>query len=194
MKPHVALVMCGSFNPVTRAHLKMFDIAKNYLISKLPFEYTLAGIMSPVNDLYVYKKEELLKSDHRINMINLSLKEAKFDWVCCDDWEANQKEWQRTLQVLQYHLTCIKSSRDRNDNIQVKLLSGADLIKSMSVPGLWNDEDVEAIVRDFGLIIIPRFKFDIANFVDNHPILSKHKQNVIIIDCQEDECSSTKVR
>lgn len=187
--------MCGSFNPVTRAHLKMFDIAKNYLTSKSSNELKFIGIVSPVNDLYSVKRKNLSQSVHRIKMISLALEEANVDWIYCDDWESNQKNWQRTLHVLTYLSDKIKSNKNKDESIQVKLLSGADLIQSMNISDLWEDDDIETIVKDFGLVIIPRFNFQIKQFVDDHPILSKYKQNIIIIDdSEQNDCSSTKVR
>ena len=32
--------------------------------------------------------------------------------------------------------------RERQDNVQLKLLCGADLLESFAVPGLWADKDV----------------------------------------------------
>ena len=40
--------------------------------------------------------------------------------------------------------------------ITFKLLCGGDLLESFAVPGLWNEEDLESIVRDYGIVVISR--------------------------------------
>jgi nicotinamide mononucleotide adenylyltransferase len=42
---------------------------------------------------------------------------------------------------------------DRVDKVpQIVYLCGADLLESFAVPGLWKDADIEAIVKNFGLV------------------------------------------
>ena len=53
MSQKVILFACGAFNPITLMHLKMFDLAKNYLINH---NYdVIEGIISPVGNSYVKK-------------------------------------------------------------------------------------------------------------------------------------------
>ena len=40
--------------------------------------------------------------------------------------------------------------------VTLKLLCGADLLESFAVPGLWDEEDLASIVRDYGLVVISR--------------------------------------
>jgi len=55
----IALIACGSFSPVTYLHLRMFEMARDYIRTQTNFE-VVAGYMSPVND--DYKKPGLLSA------------------------------------------------------------------------------------------------------------------------------------
>lgn len=61
-KTPVVLVGCGSFSPVTYLHLRMFEMAKDYIRQYTDFEI-VGGYLSPVSDMY--KKPGLLSADHR---------------------------------------------------------------------------------------------------------------------------------
>jgi nicotinamide mononucleotide adenylyltransferase len=61
-KTPVVLVACGSFSPVTYLHLRMFEMAKDYVRQNTDFEI-VGGYLSPVSDMY--KKPGLLSARHR---------------------------------------------------------------------------------------------------------------------------------
>jgi nicotinamide mononucleotide adenylyltransferase len=61
-KTPVVLVACGSFSPVTYLHLRMFEMAKDYVRQNTDFEI-VGGYLSPVSDMY--KKPGLLSAHHR---------------------------------------------------------------------------------------------------------------------------------
>ena len=61
-KTPVVLVACGSFSPVTYLHLRMFEMAKDYIRQHTDFEI-IGGYLSPVSDMY--KKQGLLSARHR---------------------------------------------------------------------------------------------------------------------------------
>ena len=46
-----------------------------------------------------------------------------------------------------------------------KLLCGADLLESFAVPGLWDQEDLTTIVRDYGIVVISRCVVDTFNLI-----------------------------
>ena len=69
------------------------------------------------------------------------------------------------------------------------------MLESFSVPNLWKDKDIEAIVKEFGLIVITREGSNPEQYVEKHPIVSKYKNNIHIV--REDitnDISSTKIR
>ena len=61
-KTPVVLVACGSFSPVTYLHLRMFEMAKDYIRHNTDFE-VVGAYLSPVSDMY--KKPGLLSARHR---------------------------------------------------------------------------------------------------------------------------------
>ena len=61
-KQPIVLVACGSFSPVTYLHLRMFEMAKDYVRQSTNFEI-VGGYLSPVSDQY--KKPGLLAANHR---------------------------------------------------------------------------------------------------------------------------------
>jgi nicotinamide mononucleotide adenylyltransferase len=71
-KTPLVLVACGSFSPITYLHLRMFEMAADYVkFNKTEFEL-MGGYLSPVSDLY--KKAGLASSQHRYDDIITILK------------------------------------------------------------------------------------------------------------------------
>ncbi|NXI85632.1 NMNA1 adenylyltransferase, partial [Rhipidura dahli] len=97
-KTEVVLLACGSFNPITNMHLRLFELAKDYFHETGKYK-VIKGIISPVGD--AYKKTGLISANHRVTMAKLATKNS--DWVEVDDWESCQSEWLETLKVLRYH-------------------------------------------------------------------------------------------
>ena len=138
------------------------ELAKDYLDSK--GIKVLGGIISPVNDCY--PKKGLLPSRHRINMVQAAI--ANYDFVKCSTWEADQDEWTRTRAVLEEYKKQIahackdpSSKADWLPNIsndqqqpQLLLLCGGDLLETFSVPDLWKDEDVSIYHEKLCIYII----------------------------------------
>lgn len=56
------LVACGSFSPITYLHLRMFEMAADYVKFNTDFEL-VGGYLSPVSD--AYKKAGLASAEHR---------------------------------------------------------------------------------------------------------------------------------
>ncbi|XP_062449328.1 retinoid-binding protein 7 isoform X1 [Rhea pennata] len=182
-KTEVVLLACGSFNPITNMHLRLFELAKDYFHETGKYK-VIKGIISPVGD--AYKKKGLISANHRVTMAKLATKSS--DWVEVDDWESCQSEWLETLKVLRYHhqklsspdptnslqnaIPLTKPGRkrkhepNRHDPIkkknqspdiksvpQVKLLCGSDMLESFGIPNLWKLEDITEIVANHGLTL-----------------------------------------
>uniref|UniRef100_A0A6G1SQI4 Nicotinamide-nucleotide adenylyltransferase n=1 Tax=Aceria tosichella TaxID=561515 RepID=A0A6G1SQI4_9ACAR len=141
------LISCGSFNPITVMHLRMFELARHHLKTKKGINVE-KGVISPTNDCYALIKPSLSPATHRLAMIRLALRDVDANWIVCDDWETKQNEWIRTLPALRHY------SGVYGNNL--KLLCGADLLESFLIPNLWSDEHIEEILRDFGIVAIPR--------------------------------------
>ncbi|KRX62262.1 Nicotinamide mononucleotide adenylyltransferase 1 [Trichinella sp. T9] len=210
---YVMLVSCGSFNPPTFMHLRMFELAKNYLQANTNC-YAFAGMMSPVNSLY--KKKDLISGEHRLAMCRQATSSS--DWIFVDPWECEQKQWSRTVLVLRHARELLKSVRENSEtpatytallnicmkhkeklvqgnDCQIMLLCGADFLESFSIPGLWTSEDIEEIVKTFGLVVITRKNSDPFRFVHESDILYRYRKNVhLITEWIPNEISSTAIR
>ncbi|CAH2320589.1 nicotinamide nicotinic acid mononucleotide adenylyltransferase 1 [Pelobates cultripes] len=219
-RTEVVLLATGSFNPVTVMHLRLFELARDHLHETGKYK-VVKGIISPVGD--AYKKKGLLEASHRLAMAELATKNT--DWVEVDAWECSQTEWVETVRVMRHHQQKLeaecqespekvahrkghKRKRDRscqdvpdlncsNRKVvpQIRLLCGADVLESMSVPNLWKDEDVLEIISRFGVVCISRLGNDIRKFIYESDILWKHKNNIHLVEeWISNDISSTKIR
>ncbi|XP_076354177.1 nicotinamide/nicotinic acid mononucleotide adenylyltransferase 1-like isoform X2 [Tachypleus tridentatus] len=223
-KPKVVLLSCGSFNPVTNMHLRIFELARDYLHSTKKYQ-VIGGIISPVSD--GYGKKGLLTAKHRCEMLRRALQTS--DWIRLDTWESDQTTWTETLKVLQHHQNLLdsivngnKSSSnlrkrqklnydkinantiganvssptwDLSQPVQVKLLCGADLLESFGVPKLWKDEDIADIVGNFGLVVVTRKGSNPQKFIYESDVLTKYQWNIhLVTEWITNDISSTKIR
>ncbi|XP_029173321.1 uncharacterized protein LOC114942181 isoform X2 [Nylanderia fulva] len=211
----VILMSCGSYNPPTNMHLRMFEIARDHL-HRMGTHVVVGGVISPVNDAYA--KKELASATHRCAMLRLALQNN--DWIRLSTWETRQNCWTKTRLCLQHHqnllnsMLCnsndikhhlqmddtewipenVKNSSD-NTPIQIKLLCGADLLESFGICGLWLEEDIDAIVGEHGLVVITREGCNPNKFIYDSDILSKHMHNICIVtEWIPNEVSSTRIR
>ncbi|XP_026479107.1 nicotinamide/nicotinic acid mononucleotide adenylyltransferase 1 isoform X2 [Ctenocephalides felis] len=215
MSNKVILLACGSFSPPTPMHFRMFELARDYLHS-MNICSVIGGIASPVHD--AYSKEGLAPSSHRCQMLKLALQSS--DWIKLSSWECQQEGWSRTRVILQYHQNKINAFlKDRdsineveipqwmpfsllnhpegfcNEGVTVKLLCGADLLESFATPGLWNYDDLEAILGDHGLVVITRYGSNPEQFIFNSDQLTKYRRNITIVtNWVPNEVSSSMIR
>ena len=124
------LIMCGSFSPITYAHLRNFEQAKDMLQEQgIVVE---RGILSPVSD--GYRKKDLASAEHRVAMIRLAV--ADSDWLEVNTWESDRKDFVLTYQALG------EIKKTLNSDADLVFLCGADLLASMAIPNVWSDNDV----------------------------------------------------
>ncbi|XP_014392958.1 PREDICTED: nicotinamide/nicotinic acid mononucleotide adenylyltransferase 3 isoform X2 [Myotis brandtii] len=94
----VVLLACGSFNPITNMHLRLFEVARDHLHQTGMYQ-VIGGIISPVSDNY--RKKDLAAAHHRVAMVRLALQTS--DWIRVDPWESEQAQWTETVKVLRHH-------------------------------------------------------------------------------------------
>ncbi|XP_066477256.1 nicotinamide/nicotinic acid mononucleotide adenylyltransferase 3 isoform X3 [Tiliqua scincoides] len=92
------LLACGSFNPITNMHMRLFELARDHLHQTGKYRL-IGGIISPVSDNY--GKRGLVASKHRIEMARLALETS--EWIRVDSWESEQEQWSETVMVLRHH-------------------------------------------------------------------------------------------
>ncbi|KAI0708912.1 Nucleotidylyl transferase [Cerioporus squamosus] len=194
-KQPLVLVACGSFSPVTYLHLRMFEMAKDYVRQNTDFEI-VGGYLSPVSDQY--KKAGLLSAQHRVTMCNLAAEQTS-QWLMVDPWEAFQS-YQRTAIVLDhfdYEINTRLGGIATADGAEKKparimLLAGSDLIATMSEPGVWSERDLDHILGRYGVLIIERAGADMDQAIDS---LARWRHNIHLIhQLVQNDVSSTKVR
>ncbi|EIM80693.1 Nucleotidylyl transferase [Stereum hirsutum FP-91666 SS1] len=193
-KQPIVLVACGSFSPVTYLHLRMFEMAVDYVRQNTDFEI-LGGYLSPVSDQY--KKPGLLSANHRVNMCTLATEETS-EWLMVDPWEAFQ-EYQRTAVVLDHFeheintvLGGVHTQEGERRDVRVMLLAGSDLISTMSEPGVWSEADLDHILGKFGTFIVERAGSDMDQATE---ALARWRHNIFFINqLIQNDVSSTKVR
>ncbi|CAK9795735.1 Nicotinamide/nicotinic acid mononucleotide adenylyltransferase 1 [Anthophora plagiata] len=211
----VILMSCGSYNPPTNMHLRMFEIARDHL-HRMGTHIVVGGVISPVHDAYA--KKELASATHRCAMLRLALQNS--DWIRLSTWETRQNGWTKTRISLQHHQNLLNSVLFDANNIkhnipnedlewipenvknsvdptpiQIKLLCGADLLESFGTYDLWAEEDIDAIVGEHGLVVITREGSNPNKFIYDSDILSKHMHNIYIVtEWIPNEVSSTRIR
>lgn len=167
-KQPLVLVSCGSFSPPTNLHLRMFEEAADYCEFETDFE-VVGGFFSPVGD--AYKKAGLASAQDRINMTRIAVEDSS-TWIGVDPWEPLHKEYLPTVKVLDHFdhelnevMGGIPDVNGKKQRIHVALLAGADLIQTMSTPGLWAQEDLDRILGHYGAFILERSGTDIGTLI-----------------------------
>ena len=120
------------------------------------------------------------------------------NWLMVDPWEA-QKDYQPTAVVLDHfdhEINTIRGGVTTQDGerkpVRVALLAGADLIQTMSTPGVWSDKDLDHILGRYGTFIVERAGTDID---DALATLQQWKENIYVIQqLIQNDVSSTKIR
>ncbi|KAI9837171.1 MAG: hypothetical protein M1837_003103 [Sclerophora amabilis] len=194
-KTPLCLVSCGSFSPITFQHLRMFEMAADHAKFNTDFE-VVGGYLSPVSGQY--KKAGLVSAEHRIRMCQLAL-ERGANWLMVAPWEARQATFQPTAQVLSkfdHEINVVqggvKTRTGERKQVRIALLAGADLIHTMSDPGVWSYEDLDRILGEYGTFIIERSGIDIDDALAS---LQQWKANIYVIpQLIPNDVSSTKIR
>lgn len=133
----------------------MFEMAADYARFNSDFE-VVGAYVSAVGD--AYKKSGLVKAEHRINMCNLATQQSS--WISVDPWEALHAEYLETAKVLDHFDHEINTvmggveTPNGKKKCRIALLAGADLIQTMSTPGVWAEKDIDYILKNFGAFIV----------------------------------------
>ena len=125
--------------------------------------------------------------------------EETSNWLMVDPWEAIQEEYTRTALVLDHFDKEMNGARGgvSTDNgekksVRVALLAGADLIGTMSTPGVWSESDLDHILGRYGAFIVERTGTDIDEALSH---LQPWKKNINVVpQLIQNDVSSTKIR
>uniref|UniRef100_A0A1A8JFM4 Nicotinamide-nucleotide adenylyltransferase n=1 Tax=Nothobranchius kuhntae TaxID=321403 RepID=A0A1A8JFM4_NOTKU len=208
----VVLLACGSFNPITNMHLRMFELARDHLEDTGQFT-VVKGIISPVGD--AYKKQGLIEASHRLEMARLATEDSQ--WITVDSWECDQSEWMETAKVVQHHHNKLLVAEDNTDDVdsvsaakkrrveekpldssgipRLMLLCGADVLESFGIPNLWKSEDIVEIVGRYGVVCVTRSGTDPLKFIQQCDVLWQFRTNIHIVhEWVTNDISATHVR
>ncbi|XP_075254649.1 nicotinamide/nicotinic acid mononucleotide adenylyltransferase 3-like [Convolutriloba macropyga] len=182
----IALIEFGCFNPPTNMHLRLFETAK-FALEKAGHTVKV-GIMSPAHDKY--GKKGLIAAKHRVEMCQLACQSSR--WLRCEDWETIQEDWSRTSDVLDHYSAQLQTEFP---GINCRLLCGTDLLLSFNTPDLWSHQHLDNILGTHGIVCIQRKGYDATSLLSQHPVVSKHKDNILFVQADSvNDVSSTLVR
>jgi len=130
-------------------------------------------------------------------MCELAVESA--DWLMVDHWEAKNSSYIPTAQVLdhfEHEINEVLGGAEKADGTRVPmriiLLAGADLLQTMSTPGLWSSDDLNHILRVYGACIIERQGTDIDDALSS---LQDYGDNIYVVkQLVSNDVSSTKIR
>ncbi|KAJ5991173.1 hypothetical protein N7499_011716 [Penicillium canescens] len=173
----------------------MFEMAADHVRFSSDFEL-IGGYLSPVSD--AYRKAGLASAEHRVAMCQLAVDQTS-DWLMVDTWEPIQKEYQPTAVVLDHfdhEINTVRKGVDAGNGtrkpVRIALLAGADLIHTMSTPGVWSEKDLDHILGKYGSFIVERSGTDIDEALAS---LQPWKDNIHVIQqLIQNDVSSTKIR
>lgn len=154
----------GCFNPPSNIHINLAkELVENKLLDKV--------IYVPVGNYY--KKQNLIKAEHRYNMLKLACE--KYSYLEVEDIAVSSE---KNL----YAVDTFKLIHDKyaDKNIEIYLIMGSDNFEKMDK---W--KEYEQIIKDYNYIVLQR---------PNHQTDIKMK-NVICYDLkQTEDFSSTQIR
>ncbi|KAK5002255.1 hypothetical protein LTR28_011640 [Elasticomyces elasticus] len=200
----IVLIHCGSFNPLTYLHLRTFELATDHARTQTDYE-VVGRIISPVSD--AYGKKGLLEAKHRSGMCRRAVEELYGRGgashpgdvpVSLDLWEAAQTEYTPTARVLDRFDREINAAsggvgtaEGERRSVGIRLLGGADLLESLKPPA-WSEEDIEHILRRYGVWAVERQGADVEDALER---LKQYRGRIEVIEQNVlNDISSTKIR
>jgi nicotinamide mononucleotide adenylyltransferase len=180
---NVVIVSCGSFNPITVAHIGMLRAAKA-AIEALPGapRKVVQAFVSPVND--GYKKEGLAPFPLRREICNAAFAAGtEHDWISLHEWEGQQTAFVPTFIVMKKIWDELKERGVAVD--EQYFVCGGDLLESFYKPGAWGLANLKRLVEEFKLVVISRpGSPDAREFIlKSGVITNEEKFPGVVVDC-----------
>ena len=187
---NIALVACGSFNPITFMHLRMMERARDHLQNDLGLR-VIGGLISPTSD--AYNKPGLASALHRRAMCTKALSSVSDQWIELSVWESMQTEWTPTLKVLD--MLAKQASEQHGFKVRTVLVCGSDLLESFNKPGVWLASDIRKILTDHSLVVVGRPGHDARASIEANSTVKELRENVhLVAELVTNDLSSTAVR
>lgn len=185
------VVMGGSFNPPTIAHLKLMERVLSHLTLRTPDVYA-KGIFVPSSDAYVSRKIERLTSGNGQEALSEKL---RFDMLqsfhhlnsrlTVDGRELG------TNDVRGHTIDTLREIQQENPDSDIFFIFGGDKIQNLS---RW--KSYTTMVKEFKIIVFRREGDDPQQIIHDDPMLSEYSDSFVVLDPPEgiDGISSTDVR
>lgn len=200
-KVPVVLVACGSFSPITKLHLAMFQMSQRSVEGT---EFEVVGkYLSPVSD--AYGKASLVPARHRIAMCTVAAEEECKSRIMVDPWETlrhdckGQPVYTRTVDVLRHFdheindvLGGVRAADGSTVRARIVLLIGADVALTMGDPKVWAPSDLDVLLGYYGAFVVERpMQTDIQKAIKP---LKRYDNNIWVVNSFYNDVSSTKIR
>ena len=158
----------GSFNPPHKMHeaIAKYFIDKN-LLDKV--------IFVPTGSKYKYKSN-LLSDNDRYNMVKLIT--DKYSYFDVSSYELKSG--------VVYTCETLEHYKNEYPNDEIYFICGLD---NLSYIDSW--KNAEYILENFKILVIKRNTDDLNTVLNK---LQKYKDNIIVVDMEESDMSSTKIR
>ena len=189
-KRFCVIVGSGSFNPLTRMHLRKYFLAKQYIECKTDM-VVLGSLLSPAHGSIVRQRyrtcpNEIIPCPHRLAMAQFCVQDTK--WASIDPWEITRRRSMDYLSLLE-HVNTMLHSYFPEIEIRVLYLCKGSVVPLLSVPSMK--------LSNFGVVTVCR-----APESDNLRISLGSRWNGLIyiaedtaiLDAAMDSFSSKKVR
>lgn len=182
------LVCCGSFNPITNAHIDMIKTARRSLESSTfpdgKSRKVIHAFVSPVND--AYKKPGLAPFPLRREMCEAAFKSAANSWITVHAWEGQQEQFVPTYIAMKKIFDDLKRSTAASDHddgggevgsLEQYLVCGGDLLESFWKPGAWGLANLEKLLKEFKFIVMSREgSVDPKQLIESSAVISNEEK------------------
>ena len=196
------IVQGGSFNPPHYLHMRLFEMARDYVIANGGKVYE--GVMSPVGDTYTTSgvmpgSKKIANAADRIALCEAAASDSS--WVVVDPWESQQSVYIPTIKLLDHvreKYAEDAKKRGVTDPAEIPhplFLSGADLLESMNRPKSWEPYELKIIIKDYGMLCVEREGLVNEDFFKPGCQLEGYGDNVMFIEQEvKNNISSTMIR
>lgn len=158
----------GSFNPPHNMHENIAHyLKKNNVLDKI--------IFVPTGSKYKYKNN-LLPDKDRYNMVKFITDD--YDYLDVSDYEFKEE--------VVYTCETLKHFKEHYPSDEIYFICGLD---NLSYIDSWKNP--EYILNNFKILVIKRNTDDLSIVLNK---LDKYKDNIIVVDMEEDSISSTIIR
>lgn len=148
----------GTFNPPTTAHI---ELAKK-IIQECKIDRV---VFVPVNDLY--KKDKMVKSEHRINMLKIA---------CKDNTGLEVSDIETRNQIEYNAIDIFRIIRKQYKNDEIFFIMGTDNLTKLP-----NWKEKEELIKEFKYIILDRGHIQASDIIQNNMLLLQNKNNFKVI-------------